>query len=391
MNILVYPHQMVVGGSQINALELAAEVRNRGHQVTVVAPDGVLVSMVRQLGLDYCSTVSDTGGPSVRTALQLQRLARRLRIDLIHSYEWHPAMEAAFGPHLLNRIPVVITVLSMNVPKFLPRHLPLIVGTRELAMAAKNREVHVIEPPVDTANNQSTDTKKARARWGFDDDEVVIAVVCRMTTDLQKKQGVSQAIKVVGRLAERAPLRFLVVGAGEGLKEIEQEADAVNGLLGGEVIRVAGEMIDPRDAYDAADIVLGMGSSALRAMAFGKPLIVQGANGFWRLLDENSRDLFLWQGWYGDGGESPDDLEEILEALVLNPRKRAELGQFGRRLVADEFSLDRAADRLVDIYHRVIAQRSTYKSFSLSMMRSAAGYAKCSAVETLNAVRQGLA
>ena len=42
------------------------------------------------------------------------------------------------------------------------------------------------------------------------------------------------------------------------------------GAAGRTVISFAGMLVDPRAAYSAADIVVGMGSSALRAMAFAK-------------------------------------------------------------------------------------------------------------------------
>jgi hypothetical protein len=34
MNIVVYPNAMSIGGSQLNAIELAAAVRKHGHNVT---------------------------------------------------------------------------------------------------------------------------------------------------------------------------------------------------------------------------------------------------------------------------------------------------------------------------------------------------------------------
>ncbi|SFV27642.1 Glycosyltransferase involved in cell wall bisynthesis [Devosia crocina] len=352
MNILVYPHQMVVGGSQINALEIAARIRDRGHAVTIVAPDGPLVPMIKQLGLDYVRTASDSDEVSLRTAFQLLDLVQRLNIDVIHAYEWRPALEASFVPHLLRGVPLVVTVLSMGVPGYIPRHLPLIVGTAEIAsdMRLKGRkQVEVIEPPVDLDLNRPGDVAAARARWSFAREEVVISVVCRMTTDLQKLEGVLQAIDAVSGLADVPPCRFLVVGGGQGLEAVQAKAGAINRRAGRELVLVTGAMNDPRPAYEASDIVLGMGSSALRGLAFAKPLVVQGANGFWKLLDHCSADAFLWQGFYGDGGKGTGDLQLILSDLVASPHRRATLGKFGRQLVEQKFSLDCATTKAMSI------------------------------------------
>jgi glycosyltransferase involved in cell wall biosynthesis len=370
---------MVIGGSQINALELAARIRDSGHTVTIVAPDGPLVEMVAELGLPYHRTVSDGDEVSLRTGFQLIDLVRRLNIDVIHAYEWRPALEASFVPHFLTGVPVVATVLSMDVPNFIPKHLPLVVGTEELGemMRGKGRQrVHVMEPPIDAELNRSKDVAQARMAWSFHPHEVVVSVICRMTRDLQKLEGVLEAIEVVGSLAHDWPLRFLVVGSGNCIEQVQRRATEINSRFERDVIVVTGSMSDPRRAYEASDIVLGMGSSALRGMAFAKPLIVQGANGFWHLLDPGSVDLFLWQGFYGDGKCAVGDLRTTLERLISDPSRRLALGEFGRKLVEDRFSLDHAAATTISILEQAVSETRTGPNLP-SLARSAASYGKC--------------
>lgn len=387
MRILVYPHQLVVGGSQINAIELAAAIRDRGHSVAVTAPQGVLATMIEALGLEYIPTPVMTDFPAARTAAHLIWLSRRLNADLIHAYEWRPAIEATFGPHLFDRTPLVLTVLSMQVPSFLPRHLPLIVGTRQLArQLAGERQVHVLEPPIDTHINRSMDRGRARARWGFRDDEIVVSIVCRLTHELEKLEGVLEAIDAVMALGKHRPMRFLIAGGGEGLEEVRRKAHCANDDIGSEIIMVAGEMIDPRDAYDAADIVLGMGSSALKGMSFSKPLVVQGTAGYWRLLDPTSVDIFLEQGWFGHGGEGAADLVAILDRLAADGNLRTDLGLLGRSIVDQHFSLDRSADRLLEIYEAVAFAPRPAAWHVSSLCRSAARVAKFGAVTGARAI-----
>ena len=114
------------------------------------------------------------------------------------------------------------------------------------------------------------------------------------------------AIDTVGRLAQDRRVRLLVAGDGPGLPLVRAAAQAVNAATGRETVLVPGALLDPRPAYEAADVVLGMGSSALKGMAFAKPLVVQGADGFWELVTPQSVDLFLRQGWYGHGSGSGD-------------------------------------------------------------------------------------
>jgi hypothetical protein len=116
-------------------------------------------------------------------------------------------------------------------------------------------------------------------------------------------------------------------------------------------------MYDPRPAYAAADVVLGMGGSALRGMAFGKPLVVQGVSGgYWELATPESAPAFLNHGWGGLGPEGdgrPEGtarLMGILPALLADPATRARLGEYGRTLVVQRYSLDHAAARQEEVY-----------------------------------------
>ncbi|MPQ99436.1 glycosyltransferase [Modestobacter sp. I12A-02628] len=359
MRVLVYPHLMEIGGSQLNAVELAARVQQAGHEVVVVGPDGALVPRARALGLEYLQLPVPHRWPAPRNVAALTSLVRRRGIDVVHGYEWGPALELAYGPHLLLGTPAVTTVLSMDVPGFLAPHVPLVVGTRDLVAEARLRyaEVHLMEPPIDTElNAPGPDRAAARARFGVGPGELLLSVVCRLTPDLEKLQGVLTAVQVVGELARSRPVRLLVAGDGPGLDDVRAAAAQVNAATGAPTVVVTGGLLDPRPAYDAADVVLGMGSSALKGMAFARPLVVQGHTGFWRLLTPATEPLFAAQGWYGAGdGDGPAALRAALAPLLDAPGHRAELGALGRGLVTERFSLTAAAAALDQLYRDVLA------------------------------------
>ena len=106
-----------------------------------------------------------------------------------------------------------------------------------------------------------------------------------------KLEGILTAIDVVGTLARERPVRLIVVGDGVARDVVEQRAAKANAHAG----RTAASSFSPDSfdapcpAYASADIVLGMGGSALRALAFGRPLVVQGEHGFWELLTPSTR------------------------------------------------------------------------------------------------------
>lgn len=373
MKVLVCTAMMEIGGSQTNAIELAVGVRDLGHDVTVWGPPGELVEVARAAGLDVVQAARERHWPSAANIARLNQLVVDRGIDLVHAYEWGPAVDLAFGPHRRYGIPMLITVLSMSVPDFLPAHVPLVVGTAALARqeSARGRSVSLMEPPVDTSRNAPGGGDAPRARFGLGADDLVVSVVGRLVDDLGKLPGVLDAIGVVDELARRRPVRLLVVGDGPGLPLVRRRAQEVNGHHGRDVVQATGALLDPRDAYAAADVVLGMGSSALKGMAFAKPLVVQGEAGFWRLLDEESLPAFLTSGWHGVGGAGPADLLAALTPLLDDPARRRELGDLGRATVVRRCSLTQASAALARLYEAVASSPPSARARLLGLAGAA--------------------
>lgn len=372
MRILVCPQHLAMGGSHLNAVDLASAVGQHGHDVLVYAPDGVLAERVEAAGLTWIPTFRGEG-LRPNTIARMGNLVKRHSIDLVHAYEWAPSMEAAFGAALWRNTPVLMSVMAMQVPEFLPTHLPITVGTPALAEGEKKRRrsVHLLEPPVDMEYNRSTDVAAARRRWSAQSDEIVISLVSMLTTELEKLQGILAVIAVTDQLAQHHSLRLLIAGDGEGYEQVVGRANRVNARHHRMVIQVLGFQKDPSQVYEAGDIVIGMGSSAIKGLAFGKPLIIQGAAGYWKLLTPDCAPQFIHSGWFGDGGRGARDLKEALLDVLASPGRRRDLGTFSRRLVQDRYSLDRAGYLLASIYGETSQQHMTRGAALPSLTRSA--------------------
>ncbi|MGX5734878.1 glycosyltransferase family 4 protein [Bosea thiooxidans] len=360
--MLLYPHSMELGGSQINAIQLAGAIRDRGHEVVVLAEPGPLVARVHKLDLEHIELPLHRSRPSPKvSAIVSDQIARR-KMDVVHAHEWPPIIEAFFGGTLLHGTPVVGTIMSMSVVPFLPRSIPLTMGTeliRQSAIASGYRQAELLEPPVDTrADHPSVDGSAFRAGLGIRPDEVVMAMVCRLVPDL-KLEGLLSACDAVRNLAVAGrPVRLVIVGDGRARDEVARRAAETNTAAGYDAVVLVGEMTDPRAAYAAADVLIGQGGSALRGMAFAKPLVVVGEAGFSELLTPESAPTFLRQGWYGLGagslGTGAMALEAALRRVVDTPAMRHELGLFGRQLAEQRFSLNRAAEVVEAIYGSAI-------------------------------------
>ncbi len=381
MRILVYPHQMDVGGCQINAVQLAGALRERGHHVIVASQPGPLVQRVHSMKLEHIDIPAPKRRPSLRVACKLARLVSQHGIDVVHAFESVPAIEALFGPGLRHRTPVVGTVMSMSVRSYMPRNIPLTVGTAQIlsaAVHAGHHRVTMLEPPVDTeADHPALDGHIFRAEYGIAEGEVLVVVVCRLARGL-KLEGLQTACEAAGELAQEGkPLRLVIVGDGPARSEVAEAADRANRAASRQVVLMTGELADPRWAYAAADIVLGQGGSALRGMAFAKPLIVLGEAGFVEIVTPSSAPTFLKQGWYGLGhgsfGGGAVALRTALDRLIGSPDLRRDLGEFGRHLVVDRFSLAGAAPLLEQEYLAAIRASGHVGPLTVDLIRAASG------------------
>jgi L-malate glycosyltransferase len=366
VKILTYPVNLELGGSAINAIDLASGLVDRGHEVIFYAPHGPLASILIDRGLRHIvANVPARPRPSPRAIRQIWRIVRQEQVDLVHSYEYWTCVEAFFGAHLAAGVPQIASVMSMGgVPAYFPRSIPMIVGTHALQVEnARQRQgsVERLEPPINTVDDHpsSVDPSAFLRRFGIQEPGTNIVVVSRLCPDL-KLEGLASAIDAAGILAARRHVRLIIVGGGSAYESLAASAERTNIRTGYEVVVLTGPMLDPRPAYAGADVVLGMGSSVLRGMAFQKPAIVLGEDGFVELVTPTTLGRFLQDGFYGKGtGPAALTLDLQIERLVDDPLLREQLGWFGRALVCSRFGLDGAVSVLEDVCVRAVSQRPT--------------------------------
>lgn len=352
-----------MGGSQLNAIDIASQLQDEGHEVIVYGWPGPLVERIKERGLEFIASPRPRFRPTPSIVADLRRLAVERQLDVLHGFEWPPSLECRLAVQGLEGKTSVSTVMSMAVADFIPRDMALTVGTEQIRDERARKgysQVSLLEPPIDTEENRADAALggEFRRAHGIPQDRLLLVVVSRLVPEL-KLEGILAAIEHVGKLSEHRKVTLAIVGDGSAEDLVAARAAAVNQARPGTII-TCGRMSDPRGAYAAADIMLGMGGSALKSLSFAKPLIVQGENGFWKLLDESSLDEFEWQGWYGVGegterGEAA--LAAELDRILDDEPLRGRLGVFGRRLVQDRYSLQAAAATMEGIYAGALARR----------------------------------
>ncbi len=368
LRIAVGIHSLQLGGSQLNTIDLSSRLRDRGHDVMIFAIDEPAQVSVEPVA-------KEAGFEIVRvpTASTLRTQAGHITdvvddhaADMVHVYHedhWLGPLGAIALLRRPGRALVVTNWMMRNNP-WLPRYAPLIVGTQALVDEAKESfqkgPVWLLEPPVDTDSDSPDPARAAAFRRdnGFADNEILVVMVTRVDR-LMKLESILQSIAAVQRL-DRPDLRLVIVGDGDAMAEVRSAAAEANQKLGREAVVLTGTLHDPRPAYDAADIVLAMGGSALRGLAFARPVIVVGARGFCRPFTAETAPYFLRNGYYGEGDGDTDgsNLAGEIENL-LDPDHRDEVGAYGASVLRERYALDVLAERLEGFYQAAVASPPT--------------------------------
>lgn len=366
MRVMVHVNSLEIGGTQLNAVDFAVAARAHGVESILVGERATLSPSPNLV--DY----ADAQGVSIRLydpdarmhvhAAQLTTIAAELNVDVIHVYGmWGAARPVFWGPARLGRLPWVQTVYEMSVSPVVLRHMPLIVGTGYLEeeLSARPGGITLISPPVDLERDAPgrTDLPDLRRDAGLGDG-LLLGIISRLDSRM-KATSIGIAIEAMRSLGD-AGVTLFVVGSGDAAEALHAQASEVNADIGREAVRLLGAMADPRPAYIAADVVLGMGGSAARALAFGRPLVVQGEAGWSATFEPSSAQALARSSyWSPDAVADPvGDVRAAVVPLLADPALRQRLGEFGRDFAEQRFGLPAMTERLVAVYRGALTSYS---------------------------------
>ena len=379
MKILVFGDRLEVGGSQVNAIELTAALRDlHGHDVLYFATPGPMEALVRQKGLRFIAAPDAARHPSPARMRALRRLARAEKPDVVHAWDWWQCLDAYWAVHLAMGIPLVVSDMTMAVGRVLPKSVPTTFGTPALADDARalgRRSVDVLLPPVDVHHNAAgtVDPAAFRTEWGIAPDDVLLVTVSRLAATL-KAESLRRTIDAMRLLGHDARIRLVVVGDGPIRNELQQLANQVNSDLRRQAVQLTGPLLDPRPAYAAADVVIGMGGSALRGMAFRKAVLVVGERGFAEAFTPESAERFHYRGMFGlgNGTETVGTLAGEIRALLAYRDGLDALGRFSRAFVERHYSVEAGSLRLSQLFEKARTDAGSMPVAAMDGVRTAA-------------------
>lgn len=351
----------------------------RGHDVVIVtSPDERLNAFgrrrgVQTIGVEMPRRVSPT--QDWESLQALHRLFLRLKPSIVHSHTPKGGLLGTLAAHAAS---VPVRLYQMRGLAFVTARGPLrtvLLTTERLSCNAathvicQSHSLHqqaLVEKLVTRANSEvvlegsnGVDAQrfapdqalgaKLRGELGISSNAKVITFVGRLVRD----KGIPELIAAFERLTA-TDVHLVLAGPYEPRDPVDESTRAR--IAAHPRIHTLGMLSDPRPAYAASDFVVlpshreGFPNVPLEAAAMGKAVVTTRVPGCTDSIAEAVTGMLV-------PVNDPGALSEAFEAYLSHPELARTHGLAGRDRVQQQFSRERIADAMVDLYERHLRSR----------------------------------
>ncbi|MCT4564636.1 MAG: glycosyltransferase [Maledivibacter sp.] len=371
MNILLACMALDIGGAETHVVSLAKELKRIGHKPIIVSAGGVYVEELKKVDIThYYAPLNRKDITSITKSIKvLREINHREKIDIIHAHGRIPALNCKIVS-MLDGIPFMTTAHAKFKVSLLYKYTSF-WGSEVISISEDIKEhlinkfnvksdiITIIPNGIDTTRFvPNLDGENLKRELNLRDDTMKIVYISRISGPLSK---LVKLVAETGRdlYGDMDNIEFIIAGDGDDLKKISEYVDKINGKCNRNFIHVIGKRTDIPRVLSMADITICVARTALEAMACEKPVILAGGEGYMGLLTEENMEAAISNNFTGRTFSEDITVEklkkEILSILNTDSReKRLNLGQLGRNVVMDKFSIKTMTEKTVEIYNKLL-------------------------------------
>lgn len=357
------------GGQEIRIITESVGMMKRGHRVLIVCrPGSVIARRAREQGIE--TFVMSLGGAfDIAGIRRLRAFLRRHRVDIINTHSSKDSWCAGFAAKFAGTAKVIRTRhLSIPIKKSFESRL--LYGSLPDAVVTTGESLrrHIVDrvdldpdrvvsipTGIDLArfNPDEIDGSGVRAEFGADDTTPLIGTVGM----LRHMKGHVYLIEAAAEVLKEYPkAKFVIVGDVAFASTMKERLATRAAELGvTDRLIMAGYRNDIPEVMASLDVFVlpsinheGVPQVVTQAMAMRRPVVAtdvgavseQVTNGRTGVLVEKANAQQLTQG---------------ILTLLKNPDTAAVMGENGRRLVEERFSLDSMLDSTQRLYDRLLS------------------------------------
>ena len=371
--VLLVAGGMNTGGAETHIVSLATSLMQSGCFVAVASAGGLLSGELKKRGILEIRAPLDSRlfHNVFRSAWVLRRAILRYGFDVLHAHTRLSAFVSnlALGMGFKNLHRSVRFVTTAHLDFRLDPILKRLArwGERTLAVSEDLREylirgyglsydnIDLTVNGIDTARFITKDTPMAMAKGK--DEPIEIVHVSRLDKD--RALTAYLLVSLMPTLVKKHPVHLTIVGGGKLFYELSLRVERIK-LISGDCIELVGEKDDVLPYLKRADIAVGVSRAALEAMSCRLPTILSGNDGFLGLFEIAKLDRAHRTNFCCRGESLPTEsalLRELERVITMDAERRALIGEEGRRVIEEHYSLDRMTHDHLRFYERLYPYR----------------------------------
>lgn len=368
MKILMTLMGLEIGGAETHVIELSKALAKMGHDITVVSNGGVYTSELEEENIRHVCLPLNTKTPSavIKSYFSLKKLIKEEKFDIVHAHARIPAFICGLLQKRLKFRYITSAHWVFKVTplwKFLSNW-----GERSVAVSEDIKQYlidnyHMNADNISvTINGVDTDKFSEDADWSdiekefsLSRDTRKIVYVSRM--DTSRSEVAYLLCKIADKLKKKYPdIEIVIVGDGNDLPRIKEEAARANKEIGEDFIHIAGGRTDINKFMACSDIFVGVSRSALEAMSASKPVIIAGNEGYIGIYDESKREISVATNFCcrGCAQSNTELLYKDLDTLLSSDKETLRtLGEYNRNVIMENYSVRKMANDYIEAYEKL--------------------------------------
>ncbi len=395
MRILFYLSNLHVGGCQINAINLAIALKNRGHVVYIISDGGVLLQRLNDAEIEHLQINQNVRHFSLKNSLKIARFVRRLDIDIVQAFDPIFSIEAYTSKYFHGKQTLgMITAQRLPVfylPKFCPTLFvnPSIIDTyinlynwdANCTFLLKERlDLNVYFPILNNSFSYAEPCHSSKR---------IVTLVTRI--DLDKLPSIHlfiDLVKYVTSFENMEEYVFYIAGDGPMFNDAK-ELIIENGLQ--KRLFLLGQVTKINELINASFALVAMASTCQQSLAAGKPTFVIGNSGFFQLIDaSNFKEMSYFH--FNIHNQTTQNVGEYFCSCLL---ERFNSEDFLRNYFsfaissAKLFSSNEGAAKLEKMYQALLLKKFSLKSwvsYTFELLHSYLSYFKYLVLRKLKCV-----
>ena len=303
---------------------------------------------------------------TLRAIVAAARALRRGRIDVVHGYQWRPALVGALAGRLAG-VPLRLASKrsltgedrqAERAWRHIARQVDtVIVNADALRVEGEQRGMRcrwvLLQNGVDTDHFRlAPPDAGTRAALGLDPQRPVVGTIGR----LEDRKGHDQLLRAAGTMLAggngRRP-QIVIVGDGPLREKLQAQAHSL-GVA--DSVRFVGTVADVRPSLAAMDVFVlpshaeGMSNALMEAMAAARPVVATAVGGNTEVVVDGKTGVLIPPA-------DPAAIADAIAALLRDPDRAAGLGAAAREFVTRRFGARARVAELAQLYEERLALR----------------------------------